>query len=165
MKNIKNKKAFSMVEMLVSIIVASILILAIGAISGVSTNVYSGLMREAQIYNDVTYGFKLMQNKVRSAQGISIKNQTGSWAGQYLEVGEQGFGLYTNTNSRDFVYIEKLTNLAKREVILSVPNPSPNLSISFTPTTTPTQSFKVTVSGTKNNIPFTLSTTILRRAK
>jgi hypothetical protein len=104
-----------------------------------------------------------MQNKARSAQGVAVKSQAGLWVGQYLEVGEQAFGLYPGTSSRDFVYIKKFTDPSKREIIFSVPNPSPNLSIAFTDITT--RSFTVTLTGTKDDISFSFSTKILRRAK
>ena len=158
MKNIKDKRAFSLTEMLVSIVVAAILVLTIGVISRISTGTYASLTKEAQVYNDISYGFKLMQNKVRgSGNHIIIKSVSGSWVSSRLEVGKHTFGIFQNGSNREFSYDDGL----KREVIFSVQS-SGVLNLTFSSVTNDTAT--VRLDGEKDKIKFDMSTIILRRA-
>ena len=73
----RSKNGVSLVELLVSIVVASILILTIGVLSDIPQKSYKKINSEQQIYNDISYGFKLMQNKVRASSILSITAVSG----------------------------------------------------------------------------------------
>lgn len=159
MNVIIHKKGFTLVEMLVSLVVAGILILSVGVIASVSNNSFIKLNNKQQIYNDIAYGFKLLQYKVRGSTSIAIGNQTDPWiSGQHFLVGSDIFGLYqTNQTTTDLIY----HNGSKKEIIFSVPQPG-IVNLSF-PGGISGQSVTVKISGTKNRIPFDLETTIFRR--
>lgn len=183
MKN--NNKAFSMVELLVSIVVASIMILTIGILSSISNRTYHKLDKEQTLYNDISYGLKLIQNKVRSSITIpQISPFGGSWASQQLVMTNYDddpakqvnftstFGLQINGSNRNFVYIADYTNNAwdKTEIILSLPNNNDNI-LTFTSGTN--NSYKAEIkcpstpgntSNCKDKIDFDISTTITRRS-
>ena len=165
MKNIKDKRAFSLTEMLVSIVVAAILVLTIGVISSISTGTYAGLTKEAQVYNDISYGFKLMQNKVRSSNNqIIISPVSSPWVSQQLNVGANKFGIYQNGSMNEFSYFDGV----KREVIFAVPS-NQVFNLTFPLFSTDSATVRVDgeilrVDGEKDKIKFDMSTTILRRA-
>ena len=158
----KNKNAFTLTEVLVSILISAILILTIGVISSISNSTHTKLEREAQVYNDITYGFKLIQNRVHSVSSIKPPiNQTGNWIGQHIEVGNGAFGLYEapGGKSRDFVYVPDKSDENAREAIFSVPKPA-DLALTVT---SDTKSFTINIAGTKDNMRFNLSTTAMKR--
>ena len=164
MKNLKNNKAFSLPELLVSLIIMSIIILTIGSISGMANKTYGSLTNESQLYNDISYGFKLMQSKARAADTLSVDAASGSWVSQCVKVNSQKFGIYRNTTytpaRREFSY----DNGATREVIFYVPDPS-NLATTLDLAVTQNgKAVTATISGTKSDIPFNISTTVLRRS-
>ena len=161
----KNNRGFTIVELLVSMIVSGILILTIVYISSISRNSYQKVLDEAAVFDDITYGFKLMQNRVHQTSGVTIESATGSWASQKLVV-ENGdvdnvFGLYDSGNTIDFVYLDNKDYESQREVLFSIPIPStetPNLTFSQNG-----KALTAHFTGTKNKIKFDLTTTIQRR--
>ena len=165
----KNQKGFSLVEMLVSLIMAAILILTVGVISTIANSSFSRLNKEQQIYNDISYGFKLLQYKVRASSSIAEGNRSAPWvSGEHFLVDTGAFGLYqTNATTTDFVY----DNGAQRETIFSVPQPG-NITLSF-PVAITSQSVTVRLVGKKlatvgsfgdrNYVSFDIQTTALRR--
>ncbi len=160
----RNKNGFSLVELLVSIVVASVLILTIGVLSSIANGSYNKINSEQQIYNDLSYGFKLMQNKVRASSTVSITAASGSWVSPRVSVSDGNFGIFRNTTSlatREFSY----DNGTTREVILSVPDPNNSSAIlDLTAVQTATSNaVTVTITGTKNNMPFNMQTTVTKR--
>ena len=179
----QDKKAFSLIEMQISLVAAAILILTIGVLSSIGTSTYAGLTKEAEVFNDLSYGFKLMQNRGRSSN-ISYMCPTGQWTSGIVVVnaGAESFGIFrnmlNNPPTREFSYLNGTT----REVILSVPDPrnSPDvLNITAPDTCTdppsgylmcgttnnPVYAINVRISGIKDKVPFSMCSTILRRAQ
>ena len=174
----KNKKAFSLIELQVSLTIAAIMVLIVGVIASLSQNSYNKSNKEAQLYNDISYGFKSMQNKVRSSPSMSAICPSGSWISNKVNVSSGSFGIFRDTSktpaTRDFSF----DNGVKREVILSVPdadNSSLNLDLAtpvncdtgaalLTCGTSPVTYIAVRISGNKDNLPFSMCTTILRRS-
>ena len=160
----RNEKGFSLVELLVSIIVAAILILTTGVLSSIANRSYYKFNSEQQIYNDISYGFKLMQNKVRSAASMSkiTTKPNPPWVnGEQLVIGTAAFGLYqaAGGTKRDFAYSANGT--AETEAIFSVPDANLTLTID----SISAKSVTITLSGKKDTIPFTIKNTIMRRSQ
>ena len=160
-----NDKAFTMVEMLVALIIALILILAMGVIS--STGLSSNRKQRVALdtYSDIHYGFKLMENKIRSA------TSTVSWASNQLtmsNVDNSGvtytsiFKVQANGANKDLVYLSDYVNnaLDKSEVIYAGTDASLVMTVNVVGS-------KITVhlSGTKEKFKFNLADTITRRAQ
>lgn len=116
------RNAFTLIEMLVSLVVAAILILGVAAITNIGSSSYIKQRNEENIYNDLSYGFKLIQNRVHSAAGMGLVSASGSWIGDRLIVGNEVFGLYQTANTKDFVHLPDKADENIREIILSVPN-------------------------------------------
>ena len=172
----KNKNAFSLIEMQVSLVVAAILVLTIGAISSISLSSHNRMRKEAEVFADIFYGFKLMQNRIRES-GVSISPVpiSAPWTSEQILINnvfptnDEVFGLCRydpssldplcmNGGSRiGFVYLPDVSNNAG-EVIFSVPDTNLNLTLAPNGDT-----MTVRVFGTKDNIPFDLSTTVKRR--
>ena len=164
MKNIKNNRAFSLVEMLISIVVAAVLVLTIGVISSLSTSTYASLTNEAKAYNDITYGFKLMQNRVRASSSLGLTAASGSWVSQRVAVSAGSFGIYRDTTHSPATREFSFDNGVTREIIFSQPDPA-NSSAVLNLTATPgTNSVTVTISWTQNNVLKNMSTVMLKRA-
>ncbi|HEY7710609.1 MAG TPA: prepilin-type N-terminal cleavage/methylation domain-containing protein [Candidatus Entotheonella sp.] len=81
-----HQNAFTLVELLISMIVASILMLTIGVLSVIASSSFTRLNREQAIYNDIAYGIKLMQHRIRSAVGITPQSVGNPWLGRQIEV-------------------------------------------------------------------------------
>ena len=170
-----NKKAFTMVEMLVSLIVAVILILAIGVISSIALSSNRKQRVNLDTYSDIHYGFKLMENKIRSAvSAISTSTPGGDWRGARLEMDGVGFGVYRDPTSQlsSFVYVSNLTSHncsttapSNCDLILKIPDPTndPNV-LSFTPTIVG-NAITVKIFGINEKYPFNLAMKILKRSQ
>ena len=155
----KNNNGFSLVELLVSIIIASILVLTVGVLSSVANSSFNRLNSEQQIYNDLSYGFKLLQYKVRGSSSIATGNRASPWiSGKHFLIDGGAFGLYQSSSTEtDLVY----DNGTQIEKILLVPQPG-SVNLSF-PVAITSQAVTVRVSGAKNNVSFDMQTTIARR--
>ena len=157
----KSENGFSLVELLVSMLCASVLILAVGVLSSMANSSFNKLSSKQQIYNDISYGFKLLQFKVRNSNSIVPGNKLPPWiANQHflIDNGNGVFGLYqTNAAVTDLVYDDGV----HKETIFSVPQPG-TVSLSF-PVAMTNQAVTISLSGTKDNIPFDMETTIYRR--
>ena len=163
-KDLRSQSGTSMVELLVSVVIAVIVLLTIGAISQVAIRSHNRCFNETEIYADVSYGLKLMQKRVRESMSVAVDTPGGSWTGSRVVIGnktgnDSAFGLYQNTGTLDFVYVPDVTVEATREVITSVPVAE---TITLTPTLG-TGSVEVQIQGEKSGVPFDLSTVIMRR--
>lgn len=161
----KKDNAFTLVEMMITLVITTFLILAIVTSVNIGNRYYGKLCQETGIYNDIAYGLKLIANRVHTAQVFSISTGTSPWSGQCLVVGNEKFGVYNSGASIDFVYLPNKNDESKREVILSVAL-NESLNLNFTDADYPTlkgSAVKIKVSGTKYNIPFNFSETATRR--
>ena len=162
--SVKNKNGTTLVELLVSILIASILILIIGVISEISLGSYNKLKKQGDIFADVTYGLKYMQKKVREATSLSSAVAASPWISSQVVINTGRFGIDQTTTSgvttKNFAY---LPTSGPREVIFSVNN-SDTLNMSIDSIVT-NKSVKMTISGKKDKIPFNLTTNILKRAQ
>jgi prepilin-type N-terminal cleavage/methylation domain-containing protein len=187
----RNKNGFTMVEILMAMLIIAILVLIIGILSEIASNTYNKLNKKQQIYNDISYGLKLMQQRVRSSQSSVVK-LTGKpnppWVnGEEVTIDTAivngisqngGFGLYqaSGTTQRDFVYLPDKTDETKREAIFSVYGCcDASNDLNFTVTCSSSNpgnpndcslgvtAITVIISGIKEKIPFDMESTILKR--
>jgi prepilin-type N-terminal cleavage/methylation domain-containing protein len=163
MKKIKNQRGLTLVEMLVTLVIAAIMMLSIGVLSGMSNRSYARQREEAAVYTDVSYGFKLLQNRVHEGGSLQVLSQSGQWQGNRLMISShQVFGIYqaSGSTTKEFVYLPDSTNENNREIILSVPAPgSLNVNVSVTG-----GAVNLQVYGTKGKTPFDFSTVVVRRS-
>ena len=157
-----------MTELLVSILIASVLILTIGVMTTVANNSFKKANFRQSVYNDLSFGFKLLQAKVRVANSIATGNKPAPWiSGQHFLINTNAtFGLCQYSFSTDqcqsggsetaLVY----TDGANQETILRVPAPG-TITVSFPALTT--TAVTISVSGAKNGVSFSMQTTATRR--
>ena len=160
----KKQTGFTLTEMMVSLVVASLILFLLGSVSVLGDSSYKKLAKEAGIYQDIVYGFKLMQSRVHGSQHLAIQGASGSWFSSKLEVDNAAFGLYTNGNNHDFVFLKNRLDETQREVIFSVPS-ADTVSLSFSPIMSGTQTIGVQahLTGERDKIPFDLATMIKER--
>ena len=164
-----SNKAFSLIEMQVSLLIASILVLAVGALASMSTKSYNKIQSQAAIYNDVTYSLKMIQNKVRSsiaAPTVDVSKNPSIWLdGKQLVIDQGAFGVYKTIDSpvREFVYLNDKNNETNREVLFRFEKNEDELMFSPSSTASECSSLMVKFKGTKDKIPFDLSSCIVRR--
>ena len=156
----RNNSGTTLIEMLVTLIVGGIMMLAIGSVSDIGKRSYQRLLTESSVYNDIAYGFKLIQNRIHKTRTISVETASTPWLGQKLIVGNEAFGVYYQTGSRqDFVHLPDKNNSSDRRVILSVLDTdilNATFSISGSVVT-------VNLSGSDGDVPFDISTMIKSR--
>jgi type II secretory pathway component PulJ len=158
----KSNSGYTYIELLTSLVISAFVVLSITAVSSISQRSYDKTMKEASVFAEVTYGFKLMQNRVRSAESSIEQSASGQWMSEQLVLNnKEAFGLYraAGSSTTDFVYLEDKSQTNNREVILSVPNSN---SISFNVTLSG-KAVTIRVNGNKGKIPFDLSTVVVRR--
>jgi len=154
-----NKGAFTLVEMIVTLAIASLIVMGIAAAINIGNSYYGKLSHETGIYNDVSYGLKMMQNRVHSAKFLSVNTAGSPWSGQRLEVGNELFGIYVSGGNQDLVRLPDKANPNNREIILSVPAGG-SLTLSLTQNG---KAVSIRVYGSKYHIPFDVSSTVTRR--
>jgi len=131
----------SLVELQVSLLIASILVLTIGAIAGVSQTSFRKARYEASVYNDLTYVFKKIQSRVRSA---------------VTEIDSEDIVLRQAGDDKELVYFSQTGN---EEVLFSFKKYEElNLVIENLQ-----EKVMVTLEGIKDDVPFKLSSTVIRR--
>ena len=172
-------KAFTMVEMLVALIVALIMILVMGVISSTSLSSNRKQRVGLDTYSDIHYGFKLMENKIRSAASDITNNSSpgGGWRGSRLEMDNVYFGVYRDSSSktRSLVYVSDATSFncstatpSNCETILKIDDPTNDDNLLLFKPPTPIiigNAVTVQISGKKENFSFNLSETIKKRSK
>ena len=165
----RNKNGFSLTELLVSIVVASILILTIGVLSSIANGSFNKISSEQQTYNDISYGFKLMQNRVRIASSMSktTTKPNPPWVNsEELVVDNVAFGLYqaSGGTKRDFVYLADKNDETNRETIFTVPDANLSWTLTCNPSSCSSpKSITLILTGKKDNIPFDMETTVMKR--
>src|SRR5579863_5026372 len=130
-----NSNGFSLVEMEISLVIATIIVVAIGTIACISDAWYSHTKQESDLLSDVSYTFRLLKSNIRSAPepagSIAIISAPNThWVSGYsvLQFGNVGyFGLYNNTttNSHDLVYSTNVNVTSS----VNPPNPVTTLKI------------------------------------
>ena len=161
------RKGFSLVELLIGIVIGAILVLTIGVLSSVSLGSYNRFSKESEVYNDIYYGFKLIQNRIHANKVSIVTNPGAPWKSDKIVITgtTERFGLYqpTGSNSIELIRFPDATEtLNNREIIFSIPINSQwaNPTLTVTPSG---NTFAINLQGTKDNLPFNLSTTILMR--
>ena len=153
----KYQKGTTIIELLVVLIIGLTMLLAIGAISDIGKVTQRKLINEASIYNDISYGFKLIQRRAHGS-ALSSAGPPTNWVGDQLITGNERFGVYVHSGGQDFVH---LLGSGVRRTILSVLNPD---TLSFIPNVNATlDNVDITLSGTKNGIPFSMTTYVKSR--
>jgi len=152
-----NNKGITLVELLVSIIASAILMLTIGVLSELAVASSRELRLEADIFNDIMYGTKILQKKVRESANCIPVTPGGLWIGERLDCGIEAIGVYNNSGAYELVYMQDKTGTA-REPILLVSDT--NLGINFTLNS---DAITVRITGSKDNIPFDIVSTVTTR--
>ena len=147
----RNIKAFSLTELLVSLVVASILILGIGVLANISYGSSGKLQKDSDLYSGIMYGLKVIQNRTHGAtQGLTKINQVSPWVSDQLIVDNESFGfcqLNTSTNlcqagssTIGFIHLPDKSNPNNVEVFVLVPNAKTSPVTNF-------ETFNLTLSG------------------
>ncbi len=158
-----NIKGFTFVEMLVSLMVSAVVVLTIGSISGICRNSELKTRSESQIFDDIAYGFKLLQNRVHEGKSLEEETLGGHWLGNQLVIDhDKVFGVFQDDGSavRELVYLPDKSDETARQVIIGF---SASDSVTLDVAKNGSKSVSVSVSGEKGNIPFSSSTDVMRR--
>jgi len=173
MKYMNNKKSFSLVEMLVALVVSSIIVLTIGAISSISLSSHKKTRQEAAIFADITYSLKFIKRQVRKADLLFREvSPPADWVAPQLIINStSAIGLYNvpgDSSRTELIYLEdKDANVENNKIVLFYVDQNENIdpvdnSINFTfpdPDTTIT----IDITGVKNGIPFDITDLTIKR--
>lgn len=101
----RKTKAVSMVELLVTLIICAVLVLIISSISNISSSSYEKERRQAEVYNNIYYGFSLMKFKIRNAGSITVDN-----GNKTLTFGSGADAVTFKCDTDDFIYQDAAGN-------------------------------------------------------
>jgi type II secretory pathway pseudopilin PulG len=172
----KKTAGISLIELLISMLVASVLIIMVGSVSSIGTQSHRKYLNKAEIFNDVEFGLRMVRKNIREAWRISQETKGGSWIGDQIVLKnsdgspDEVIGVLQVAGQQKFVYVPNIalfniSLLSTYETLFSVPI---TLSCSIGIVDSPPdlqniRTFTITLSGTKNNIPFSLTATLHRR--
>jgi len=119
-------KALTIVELLVALIISSVLIFMVGAISQVAFSSHEEIRKEGDVYSDLFYGLSRISFLARKAGTLEkvlakdwSKPKGISWISDILIVDNSAFGFYQPTNQKiKFVFIPDKTDHGVIENIL-----------------------------------------------
>lgn len=162
----KYDKGTTLVELMVVLAIGGLIISAAGSVTNIARRSHSKIARSATIYNDIAYGFKLMQRKIRESSNV-VRNSTvtNSWIGEKLNVDNHAFGVYSHSGSsqRDFVYLPDKNVDSIRETIFSVFG-SDLLNAVYTVNYALNETkVGINLSGVRSSILFNMTTTVKTR--
>ncbi|HLF17744.1 MAG TPA: type II secretion system protein [Candidatus Omnitrophota bacterium] len=161
--NLKTNKAVTLVEMIVTLVIGTLLIFILGSFIGLSSRSYSSTVRESSVNSSLMYGLKLIQNRVHKSKFLEEQAVAGQWLSEQLICNNEfAFGIYQASGSatKDFVYLPDINDETNRQVILAVPLAD---TLDFSVTING-RAVTITVWGTKGDVPFNLTSTVLRRS-
>ena len=118
----KNKNGFSLAELLVTILVSSILILAVGSISSMGMRSNRGYRNKGRLFNDIKYALRVTANETREAYRVTINATAGSpWIGSQLILhnvdgsANEVIGVYQESGAQDLVYLSDESDVTTRQ--------------------------------------------------
>jgi prepilin-type N-terminal cleavage/methylation domain-containing protein len=157
---ILSPKALTMVELLVALVISSVLILMVGAISNIAFSSHTQLKNENDVYSDLFYGLSRLTFLAHKASALTLDNTwpTPPWGPNMLIVDNSAFGLYQPVGEKIyFVFVPDKTNQTVREPLLTQAD---TMSFTITPNG---KSVTLQIQGTKNNESFTVSNFVVTR--
>ncbi|MCA9394146.1 MAG: prepilin-type N-terminal cleavage/methylation domain-containing protein [Candidatus Omnitrophica bacterium] len=116
-------RGFTLTELQVALVISAIMILAVAAISQISSRAYSKLRQESEVYADLGFAMKMMRNRVRESSLVSVDESPADpvWVGhEVLRVDNGAFGMYRPVDgaAAEFVYVPNIADTSKRETLL-----------------------------------------------
>lgn len=150
---------FTLVELIVGLAIGAVIILIIGVISSSGIGSYEKSQKEAEAYNDIFYGFSLIQRNVRQALIVNADDTANTLTADNFVFRKNGSDLiYTDTATTTDILILKTDTSLGETLDFTVSPPSGKL-------------FNVTLSGQKVinlgyrkvTVPFNLSTQAMER--
>jgi len=70
--SMNRKKGFTLIELFMAILISSVLILMVGALSQIAFSSHDQVRKEGDLYSDLFYGFNLLTYSVRNALTVEV---------------------------------------------------------------------------------------------
>jgi len=162
------QRGLGLIELLTSIVIASVLILMIGVISNIAFSSYEDLKKEDQVFKDLYFGFDLLIYSLRNASTVSV---AGNQLTMVKTTGNPNFSRTFKNDAADFKYTD---SDGDHIIIQGVDNLNfdfrctkdplnPGEWLSSPPCSSNSSIFHVTLSGEKDKEGFNLSADVARR--
>ena len=162
------KRAFTLTELLVGLIICAIIILIIGSIAGIAMQSYEKARSESEVYNDlIYYGIELIKNSVRQAHSVTIATasslpgtQEGTWINPVLIADNHAFAVFqpADKQTKDLVFLADKNLPNARNIILFAAE-----DINLVLVQESGSLYNITIQGSKRRNSFDLSTSITKR--
>lgn len=157
---------FTLVELQVALVISAIMILAVAAISQISSKAYSKLRLESEVYADLGYAMKMVRNRVRESSLVSVDENPADpvWVGsEVLRVDDGAFGIYRPVDGKaaEFAYVPNIADTSHRETLLQFGEDFNTQLFDFK-----TENGVVTIfeiNGNKDGVPFVLPEVTIKR--
>ncbi|HTY44617.1 MAG TPA: type II secretion system protein [Patescibacteria group bacterium] len=120
---IHSRRALTLIELLVALLISSILILMVGTLSQLAIGSHEELKKESDVYSDLFYGLSRLTFMARKASQLSRATWPDPWVTDVLIVDNSAFGLYHYTRGGisycDFVFVPDKTDPSVRQPLLA----------------------------------------------
>jgi prepilin-type N-terminal cleavage/methylation domain-containing protein len=162
-------KAFTLAELLVTMIISAILVLMVGFLSQIAMGSHNQIRKEGDVYTDLFDGFNLLTYSVRNASTVGVANMTKELTLVSNLTSHQYNRTFKNYNNTVFEYIDHLDHDKESIIIGGVSGLNFNFLcdkdasgnwLACTPTS---RIFHITLTGTKDKEPLNLVTDVTRR--
>ena len=150
---------FTLIELVVGLAIGAVIVLIIGVISSSGIGSYEKSRKEAEAYNDIFYGFSLVQRNVRQALIANADDATDTLTAD---------NFVFKKNGSDFIYTDTATNA---DILILKMDTSLGETLDFSVSPQSGKLFNVTLSGQKVinlgyrkvTVPFNLTTQAMER--
>lgn len=158
----RKTSGFTYVEFLISIVIASILILTVVAIASIGHGSHQRVIKKAEVYNDIMYSFRMFEDRIHRAKVLKVEGASAPWVSSKIIVDNEAFGVYKDTSksTRELVYLPDKDDETNREVLFFTNDPDLEMTL-----IQGTKSVAITLKGKKNAIPFDMATKVKKRVQ
>lgn len=161
------KNGFTLVELMAGLFVGSIIVLTIGSASSIAIDSFERNRREAEVYNDIYFGFGLVEHAVRNSSSVKVPS-SGTLIADHLTFSLREIDDCQQPSPLDCPTCKCIYNFIYTDGSGTRPmlSGASSLSLNFDPTLDLTGKVKfiiITLAGVKDSVSFNFSNSIKQR--
>lgn len=107
-----NIRGFTYSELIVVLVIAAVILLTVSALSSIGNSSYENVRKEAEVYNDIYFGFNLIARYVRSSGTVGINSNQLTAGNLIFQCNGSDFFYHDSSNNSDHTILSGITNLS-----------------------------------------------------